>query len=72
MSDLYLTRDDWNALVEAAQRATRGLKPYLSADQAAHLTTRGYLERSARDPTQYVVTSSGKLAAQNYVRSTRS
>jgi hypothetical protein len=71
MSDLYLTRDDWTALVQAADRAKRGLKPYLSADQAAHLTTRGYLAPSPRDPTQYVVTSSGKLAAQNYLKSTR-
>lgn len=71
MSDLYLTRDDWTALVQAVERAKRGLKPYLSADQAAHLTARGYLAPAARDPTQYVVTSSGKLAAQNYLKSLR-
>jgi hypothetical protein len=71
MSELYLTRDDWAALVQAVERAKRGLRPYLSAEQASHLTTRGYLAPSPRDPTQYVVTSSGKLAAQNYLKSTR-
>lgn len=71
MADVFLTKDDWAALVAAAARARRGLRAFLSAEQAAHLTQRGYMAPSPRDPGQFVITAEGKIAAQNYERSLR-
>lgn len=71
MSDVFLSRDDWQALLKAAAGARRGLRPYLSGDQAAKLVARRYLAPSPRDPTSYVVTASGRQAAANYERSLR-
>jgi hypothetical protein len=70
MSEAYLTRDDWTALKTAVDRATRGLKPYLSAEQADRLLKRGYVAASTR-PNEYAVTSAGKLAVQNWLKSLR-
>ncbi|MBS0374719.1 MAG: hypothetical protein JSR73_09040 [Proteobacteria bacterium] len=71
MSDVFLSRDDWQGLLKAVASARRGMRPYLSADQATKLVARGYLAASPRDPTSYVVTASGRQAAANYERSLR-
>jgi hypothetical protein len=71
MADVILGRDDWQALTKAVASGRRGMRPYLSADQAAKLVARGYLAPSPRDPTSYVVTASGRQAADNYQRSLR-
>jgi hypothetical protein len=70
MSEAYLTRDDWTALKTAVDRATRGLKPYLSADQADRLLKRGYVATSVR-AGEYTVTSAGKIAVQGWLKSLR-
>jgi len=70
MSEAYLTRDDWTALKTAVDRAARGLKPYLSAEQADRLLKRGYVATSAR-PNEYVVTGPGRIAVQNWLKSLR-
>ena len=71
MTDVFLTKEDWAALIAAATRAQRGLRAFLSAEQAARLTQRGYMAASPRDPTQFVITGAGKIAAQNSQRSLR-
>ena len=71
MADVFLTKEDWTALVAAATRARRGLRAYLSAEQAARLSSRGYMAPAPRDPNQFVITGAGKIAAQNYERSLR-
>lgn len=71
MSDPYLTKDDWTALKTAADRAARGLKPYLSAEQATRLQQRGYLAPSPRNANEYTVTGAGKIAVQNWLKSLR-
>ena len=70
-TETFLRKEDWEALAKASERAKRGLLPQLSADQADRLTSRGYLGRSPRNPDQTVITASGKLAAQNWLKSTR-
>jgi len=71
MADVFLAKEDWSALIAAANRARRGLRAFLSAEQASRLTQRGYMKPSPGDPTQFVITAAGKIAAQNYERSLR-
>lgn len=71
MSDTYLSKDDWTALKTAADRSARGLKPYLSAEQAARLLARGYVAASARNSNEFTVTGAGKIAVQNWLKSLR-
>ncbi len=71
MSAVYLTRDDWTALKTAVDRASRGLKPYLSAEQADRLQQRGYVAASSRNANEYTVTSAGRIAVQNWLKSLR-
>jgi hypothetical protein len=71
MSDAFLQKEDWGALVKAALSARRGQRAYLSAAQAERLVERGYMARAPRDPTQIVITASGRTAAANYERSLR-
>jgi len=70
-TEAVLRREDWEALAKASERAKRGLLPQMSSDQAERLTARGYLARNPRNPDQTVITASGKLAAQNWLKSTR-
>ena len=71
MADVFLAKEDWAALLAAATKARRGLRAFLSAEQATRLTQRGYMMPSPRDPGQFVITGAGKIAAQNYERSLR-
>jgi hypothetical protein len=71
MTEPYLTKDDWTALKTAADRSARGLRPYLSAEQATRLQQRGYIAAVARDSNQYTVTAAGKAAVQNWLKSLR-
>ncbi len=71
MTEPYLSKDDWTALKTAVDRAARGLKPYLSAEQATRLSQRGYVVANARRENEYLVTASGKIAVQNWLKSLR-
>jgi hypothetical protein len=62
MADAYLTTEDWTVLAQAAERAKRGLRAYLSADQGERLKARGYMAPTTRDPTQLIITPSGRAA----------
>ena len=38
MADVFLAKEDWAALLAAATKARRGLRAFLSAEQAVRLT----------------------------------
>ena len=67
----FMSDDEWGVLAKAAERAKRGLRAYLSAEQSAKFVRRGYMAPAARDPTQFIITGSGKLAVENWMRSKR-
>lgn len=71
MDEDFMTNDDWTTLSKAADRAKRGLRAYLSAEQSAKFGRRGYMAASPRDATQHVITGAGKLAVEKWVRSKR-
>ena len=71
MEEDFMSNEDWTILAKAADRAKRGLRAYLSAEQSAKFARRGYMAPSPRDPSQHVITGSGKLAVENWVKSKR-
>jgi hypothetical protein len=71
MNDDFLTNEEWAVLAKAAERAKRGLRAYLSAQQAEKFGRRGYMAPSPRDPTQIVITAAGKSAVEKWERSRR-
>lgn len=71
MEDDFLSNDDWEVLSKAADRAKRGLRAYLSAEQSAKFGRRGYMAPLPRDPSQHVITGAGKIAVVNWARSKR-
>lgn len=71
MDDSFLTKEEWGVLAKAAERAKRGLRAYLSAEQAERLSRRGYMAASPRDPSQFIITGAGKLAVEKWQRSCR-
>jgi hypothetical protein len=71
MDEVHLSNEEWAVLAKARDRAKRGLRAYLSAEQADRFSKRGYMAASPRDPTQFVITGAGKLAVEKWERSRR-